>query len=133
MGVVDLQVIGIKDSVTNNKPIAVAVIDGKEPSRHLVVDYTKSKAEFAKAGIKMIFIAADNESASGDKTIREISVGSILIGAANAKFSGNYPILVLLKPDGTIVYLSQGYKISSQEEILKVAAQLASEQVIQRL
>jgi transglutaminase-like putative cysteine protease len=127
LGVVDMQTIGIKDSITNNRPVAVAVIDGKEPSRHLIVDYEKSKTEFAKAGIKMIFIKADNESASGEKTINGKSVGNTLIGAANAKFLGNYPILVLLKSDGTIVYLSQGYKISSQEEILKVAAQLASE------
>lgn len=127
LGVADLQVVGLKDSVSGTKPVAVAVIDGKEPSRHLIVDYEKSKAEFAKAGIKMIFIKADNESVPGDKTINGKSVGNTLIGAANAKFLGNYPILVLLKPDGTIVYLSQGYKISSQEEILKVAAQLASE------
>ncbi|MCI1721122.1 MAG: transglutaminase family protein [Bacteroidales bacterium] len=127
LGVVDMQTIGIKDSISNNKPVAVAVIDGKEPSRHLIVDYAKSKEEFARAGIKMIFINADNESTQAEKTIKGKSVGSTLIGAANAKFLGNYPILVLLKPDGTIVYLSQGYKISSQEEILKVAAQLASE------
>jgi len=127
MGVADLRLIGLKDSVSANKPTAVAVIDGKEPSRHLIVDYEKSKEEFVKSGIKMIFIKADNESSVGDKTIKGQSVGNTLIDAANVKFLGNYPILVLLKPDGTIVYLSQGYKISSQEEILKVAEQLAAE------
>ena len=127
LGVVDMHTIGIKDSITNNKSVAVAVIDGKEPSRHLIVDYEKSQEEFVKSGIKMIFIKADNEDTTGDKIIKGKSVGNTLIGAAKAKFLGNYPILVLLKPNGPIVYMSQGYKISSQEEILKVAAQLAAE------
>ena len=126
MGVADLRFMGLMDSVSANKPTAVAVIDGNEPSRHLIADYEKSKEEFVKSGIKMIFIKVDKEN-EGDKTIKGKSVGNTLLGTANVKFMGNYPILVLLKPDGTIVYLSQGYKISYQEEILKVAGQLAAE------
>ncbi|MDY6435924.1 MAG: hypothetical protein SPK52_06890, partial [Synergistales bacterium] len=43
----------------------------------------------------------------------------LLLQTTKFEFQGNYPILTLIEKED-IIYFSQGYKISSQEEILKL-------------
>ncbi|MBQ9254212.1 MAG: transglutaminase domain-containing protein [Bacteroidales bacterium] len=118
-----------------NKAIVLAVIDPyKEPSRHLLVDIAKSKEDFDKYEDVVLVLVLDKSLLNADFSIsvfpslpkntkilldKDKEIEKLIIKATNLEFQNNYPILVLLEKEN-IVYLSQGYKISSQEEILKL-------------
>ncbi|MDO5760842.1 MAG: transglutaminase domain-containing protein [Bacteroidota bacterium] len=119
----------------NETAIVLAVIDPyKEPSRHLLVDISKSKAEFEKHKDVLIVLVLDKSLLNKDfstsvfpplpkNTIivmdEHKEIEKQIIKATKLKFQNNYPILTLIEKQD-ITYLSQGYKISSQEEILKL-------------
>ncbi|MBR1769959.1 MAG: transglutaminase domain-containing protein [Bacteroidales bacterium] len=118
-----------------NDAVVLALIDPyKEPSRHLLADISKSKDAFDKYSNVSIVLVLDESllnkdfstsvfpplpkntfivSDNGKQTEKQI------IEATKLDFRNDYPILLLLEKENA-VYLSQGYKISSQEEILKL-------------
>lgn len=123
-------------SFQKEKPsLVLAIIDPyKEPSRHLLVDISKSKEAFDKHKDIFIVLVLDKSLLNNDfstsvfpslpkNTIvildENKEIEKQIIEASKLEFLNNYPILTLLKKEN-IVYLSQGYKISSQEEILKL-------------
>lgn len=123
-------------NIQQEKPaLVLAVIDPyKEPSRHLLVDISKSKEEFDKQKDVFIVLVLDKSLLNSDfstsvfpplpkNTIvildENKEIEKQIIATAQLEFLNNYPILTLLKKED-IIYLSQGYKISSQEEILKL-------------
>ncbi|MCH3923825.1 MAG: transglutaminase-like domain-containing protein [Bacteroidales bacterium] len=126
-------------SLSNNKPMVVAVIDPyKEPSRHLLVDISKSKDDFDKQATTIVFVL-DKSLVNDDFSLNTFpplpkntifvldenkTIEKQIIKATNLNFLNNYPILTLINNDEDIVYLSQGYRISSQEEILKTIKRL---------
>jgi transglutaminase-like putative cysteine protease len=126
-------------SLSNKKPMVVAVIDPyKEPSRHLLVDISKSKDDFDKEGTEIVFVL-DKSLLNDDFSLNSFpplpkntivvldegkQIEKQIINATNLNFLNNYPILTLINNDKDIVYLSQGYKISSQEELLKTIKRL---------
>jgi Rad3-related DNA helicase len=119
--------------------MVVAVIDPyKEPSRHLLVDISKSKDDFDKEGTEIVFVL-DKSLLNDDFSLNSFpplpkntivvldegkQIEKQIINATNLNFLNNYPILTLINNDKDIVYLSQGYKISSQEELLKTIKRL---------
>ncbi len=129
----------IKQIADNSKAIILAMIDPyKEPSRHLLVDIAKSKADFDKENDVCLVLVLDESLLNKDfstKVFPQLPENTIvlldknktiekkIIKATDLKFLNNYPILTLINKDD-IIYLSQGYKISSQEELLKVIKKL---------
>ncbi|MBQ7984560.1 MAG: transglutaminase domain-containing protein [Bacteroidales bacterium] len=125
--------------LTDNLLNIVAVIDPyKEPSRHLLVDISKYKDEFNKHKDVQLILVLDESLLNKDfspetfpplpdntKIIysKDKSEEKAIVKATGLDFLNNYPILTLIN-DGDIIYLSQGYKISSQEELLKVINKL---------
>lgn len=117
-----------------NKALIVAVIDPyKEPSRHLLADISKSKADFDKHKDVCLVLVIDKSLLNKDfstKVFPELPENTIclldngkqiqkeLLTTMKVEFLNNYPILTLIE-NNDIVYMSQGYKISSQEELLK--------------
>ncbi|MBQ4419926.1 MAG: transglutaminase domain-containing protein [Bacteroidales bacterium] len=114
--------------------LILAVIDPyKEPSRHLLVDISKSRDDFNKKDAVLILVldksllnkdfSIDIFPALPNNTVilldENKEIEKQIIKSTDLKFQGNYPILTLIEKQN-IIYLSQGYKISSQEEILKL-------------
>ncbi len=138
--------ISLKDIKTNktvdlhnliniNKATVIAVIDPyKEPSRHLLVDISKSKDDFDSFGDVSFVFVLDKSLLNKDFSLSVFpalpkntyivlddgkSVEKEILNATKIQFLNNYPILTLLSKQSDIIYFSQGYKISSQEEIIK--------------
>ncbi|MCQ2327506.1 MAG: transglutaminase domain-containing protein [Bacteroidales bacterium] len=122
-GKVDLDI--LKNSKT--KTTVLAIIDGKEPSRHLLVDIEKSKADFDNEDVDFIFVKKDETisipTLPQKTTFVEDNNGGYekqILNTTGIEFLNNYPILTLIRKDtNEIIYFSQGYKISSQEDLLK--------------
>ena len=129
----------IKQLAQSNKAVILAVIDPyKEPSRHLLVDIAKSKSDFDSQKDVTLVLVLDESLLNKDFTTKVFpdlpentvvlldknkTIEKKIIKATDLKFLNNYPILTLINKDD-IIYLSQGYKISSQEELLKVIKKL---------
>lgn len=129
----------IKQIVDKDKAVIVAVIDPyKEPSRHLLVDIAKSKADFDNQTNVTLVLVLDNSLLNkgfSTSTFPDLPENTIvlldknktiekqILTATKCEFQGNYPILTLINK-GDVIYLSQGYKISSQEELLKIIKKL---------
>lgn len=114
--------------------LVLAVIDPyKEPSRHLLVDISKSREEFNKKDVILVLVldksllnndfSTDIFPALPNNTVilwdENKEIEKLLLQTTNIEFLNNYPILTLIEKED-IIYFSQGYKISSQEEILKL-------------
>lgn len=129
----------IKQISNNSKATILAIIDPyKEPSRHLLVDIAKSKADFDKENQVYLILVLDESLLNKDfstEVFPELPENTIVLldknktienkvlSATGLKFLNNYPILTLVNKQD-IIYLSQGYKISSQEELLKTIKKL---------
>ena len=114
--------------------IVLAVIDPyKEPSRHLLVDISKSKEDFNKKDVVLVLVLDKsllNKDFSTD-VFPTLPTNTVVLLDENKEiekqilqttkfdFLNNYPILTLIEKQD-IIYFSQGYKISSQEELLKL-------------
>ncbi|MDY6381859.1 MAG: hypothetical protein SPL06_07310, partial [Bacteroidales bacterium] len=114
--------------------LVLAVIDPyKEPSRHLLVDISKSIDDFNKKDVILLLVldksllnndfSTDIFPALPNNTVilwdENKEIERLLLQTTKFEFQGNYPILTLIEKED-IIYFSQGYKISSQEEILKL-------------
>lgn len=114
--------------------LVLAVIDPyKEPSRHLLVDISKSRDDFNKKDVILLLVldksllnndfSTDIFPALPNNTVilldENKEIERLLLQTTKFEFQGNYPILTLIEKED-IIYFSQGYKISSQEEILKL-------------
>ncbi len=125
----------IKALADKSKAIVLAIIDPyKEPSRHLLVDIAKSNEAFDKEQ-DVYLVLVLNESQLNDDFSTDVfptlpkntlvlvdskfTLEKEIINKTNLRFSGEYPILTVINKD-EVIYMSQGYKISSQEEVLKV-------------
>ena len=112
---------------STHKTTVLAIIDGKEPSRHLLVDIEKNKADFDKEDVVFIFVKKDETISipTLPKATRFIADNNgeyekAILKTTGIEFLNNYPILTLIRRDSNeIIYFSQGYKISSQEDLLK--------------
>ena len=131
----NMSVCNLQSIQQEKRAIILAVIDPyKEPSRHLLVDISKSKSDFDKKEDVFLVLILDKSLLNKDfstsvfpslpkNTIvildENKQVEKQIIETTKLDFLNNYPILTLIEKQD-IIYLSQGYKISSQEEILKL-------------
>lgn len=127
--------INISNLIKKHKACIVAAVDPyKEPSRHLLVDISKSKNEFDNYEDVALVLVLDKSLLNKDFSLSTFpdlnkntyilldenkSIEKEILNSTQIKFLNNYPILTLITNDGDIIYFSQGYKISSQEELIR--------------
>ncbi|MGP1514621.1 MAG: transglutaminase domain-containing protein [Bacteroidales bacterium] len=129
----------INQIIKDSKAIILAVIDPyKEPTRHLLVDIAKSRMDFEKEKDVTLVLILDESLLNKGFSVNSFpdlpentfvlldkskTIEKKILEAVKVEFLNNYPILTLITKED-IVYLSQGYKISSQEELLKTIKKL---------
>lgn len=99
--------------------------DYKEPSKHLIQELLKLQKEMKTWGGKTYMIGPNtinmqswnlfNTDFAYNKGILEEN----LLKTLNISLNNNYPFVVLISPEGNILYHSEGYKIGVIEQILK--------------
>lgn len=127
--------VALHSLIKQNNATIIAMIDPyKEPSRHLLVDVSKSKEAFDNLKNVYFVFVLDKSLLNKDFSLSSFpalpkntyivldndkSVEKEILNTTKIQFLNNYPILTLLSKQSDIIYFSQGYKISSQEELLK--------------
>jgi hypothetical protein len=105
----------------------------KEPSKHIFQDLGTLKKEIDKLGCPFIFLIPENNLPAGFspdtwKNLPELSrfvtipdlVSLIELEKASGKtLSSQLPVVIGIRKNGEITYLSSGYKIGIGEEIIK--------------
>ncbi len=100
-----------------------------EPAKHFIAEYEVLKNEFNKSQIQMIVFAKDN----ADKETLKSTLGENAQVGLDTDFQtfnkiakqcttiepNRLPAFMIVKPNGDIIYLSQGYNIGIPEQILK--------------
>lgn len=111
----------------------------REPTKHLMVDLRayRNHPELAKANLLLLFrneqekmqtIQANGQHLPPGTRYLVVNPGSVGdIRQANVNFKGqSLPIVTLITPDGKILFLSEGYRIGTGEELVKLLSSLAS-------
>jgi hypothetical protein len=105
-----------------------------EPTRHLIADFTTLKNEFesAKVGIAAAIcgdnsakhIAESMEANFPNQTLFEqdnaMEMLKSVTEAMKYDFGNNYPLLLFIKPNGDVIFISEGYRIAAPDSILKL-------------
>lgn len=109
--------------------VFISLGDYREPSKHLVKELLEHKAGLERWGGMVYMLAPEGVPAmSWDIPGADISVWRRagddplereLFKVLQLKESVSYPILTLVKPDGSISYHSVGYKIGTVEQLLR--------------
>ena len=116
-----------------NGMVLVWVDPDKEPTKHLLADMKQRKQEFEswKGRIAFVFPTEEQmkafqkkEASSVPKNIAYSFVATfpVKLGDNNVTISSlkNLPVVMFLNPQGVINYLSEGYKIGTGDELLKL-------------
>ena len=123
-------------NVMNGTQTLVCFIDPtREPTKHLLKDISSLRAEFEKNKMPLLFVIPEGKNApdfnfkawglpkqSVLMQDKENQWFNNILSDTNRTFSGDYPVVLLLNPDGTIVFKSEGYRIGTGELILKNVA-----------
>ena len=113
--------------------IVIAWIEpDKEPSRHFTADLIRNKNEFDQwMGSILLLFGSEPERISFLRgNIRELpkhvltsigSPGSVneLSYSTGKTFGQNFPLIAFIDPDGEILFLSEGYKIGTGDDLLR--------------
>ena len=124
-------------NMMNGKQTLVCFIDPtREPTKHLLKDIASLRTEFEKKELTLLFVIPEGKNAPDFNFkawgLPEQSVQiqdkdnqwfNIILSDTNQTFSGDYPVVFLLNPDGTIVFKSEGYRIGTGEMILKITGE----------
>ena len=120
-------------SLEKQSDIVVAIIQpDKEPSKHILNDIQLIKNDFDKLKTTIVFIIAkEDESATFDiknypnlpknRVIRVVDTNpqELLDIRIISKETGSLPKIMIIKPNGDIIYHSEGYKIGVSNDLLK--------------
>jgi transglutaminase-like putative cysteine protease len=126
--------IDLSGDMKKNALLFVFIEPDKEPTKHVLKDLQNIKKEMDNWGIEQVFVFKDgllpenfNEQSYQnlpEKHIFAFDSKNELYNRIiqNLKNTGmkDYPLLYLLRGDGSVVYVSTGYKIGIDEEIKKV-------------
>lgn len=103
--------------------------DYKEPSKHLTKELTPLKAQLQKwGGMTYLEAPASAKALSWDLPNTDCmvcdgttpsAIEQMLTKALGIELKGDYPLVVIVSPDGNIKFHSQGYKIGLAELIIK--------------
>jgi Transglutaminase-like enzymes, putative cysteine proteases len=125
--------------LAGDKGLVIAFLDpNREPSRHIMVDIPLFKAEFEQWKGGMLFVVPDDKltssfSVSNYTNLPKQSLFAIdkdrkllksALKAMNKDIKDNFPCLLLVKPNGEVIFYSEGYRIGVGENLIKTIYQL---------
>ncbi len=104
----------------------------KEPSKHFMADLRAKKREFEKKKTRIFFLfrnekdeqdfihGTDKEFPSGYTClVPSDGLLKLVSAAAGQTTASSYPVVVYINPEGEIMYLSQGYRIGTGDELIR--------------
>lgn len=127
------------EELSNNKGLVLAIIDPySEPTKHIMVDIPLFKKEFEQWGGGVLFLVPEDKQRGdiSELNYRNLPNQSIfaldrrnkilkqVLKTTNKDIGDNLPILLLITKEGEIVFLSDGYRIGSGENLIKTIYQL---------
>lgn len=129
-----LKLICNSPEMASEKGLIVAWLEPeKEPSRHFIADVILRKDQLGKwpgtilflfknENDKISFMSRNAKALPGNIRCMVAAPGSLkpLAEATHKDFSDNFPVVTYLNKSSDIVYLSEGYKIGSCEEIIQL-------------
>ncbi|HHT02816.1 MAG TPA: transglutaminase domain-containing protein [Bacteroidales bacterium] len=125
--------------LSNGKGLVIAIIDPQsEPTKHIMVDIPLFKQEFEQWQGGVLFLVPEDKlrgdfSESSYKNLPEQSVFAIdkgnkilkqVLKTTKKDIKDNLPIILLITNEGNIVFLSDGYRIGSGENLIKTIYQI---------
>ncbi|MFA6481316.1 MAG: transglutaminase domain-containing protein [Bacteroidales bacterium] len=122
-----------KQILATGKTILCWVEPDKEPSKHIFQDLGLLRKEIDNLNCPFIFLIPEDKLPSGFSpdswknlpsssrfaTIPDMKSLNELEKASGKSLSGQLPIVIRIGKDGTVTYLSSGYKIGIGEEIIR--------------
>jgi hypothetical protein len=122
-----------KTLIETDRSIICWVEPDKEPSKHIFQDLELLKKELDKLNCPFIFMVPENKLPAGFTqdnwknlpsstrfvTIPDLTSLTEFEKSAGKSLSGQFPVVIRVKKDGKVTYLSTGYKIGIGEEIIK--------------
>ncbi|MFA6806421.1 MAG: transglutaminase-like domain-containing protein [Bacteroidales bacterium] len=125
--------------LSNDKGLVIAIIDpDSEPTKHIMVDIPFFKKEFEQWQGGVLFLVPEDKlrgdfSEKNYKNLPQQSVFGIdkgnkilkqVLKTTKKDIKDNLPILLLITKEGDIVFLSDGYRIGSGENLIKTIYQI---------
>ncbi|MFA7081155.1 MAG: transglutaminase-like domain-containing protein [Bacteroidales bacterium] len=125
--------------LSNDKGLVIAIIDpNSEPTKHIMVDIPLFKEEFEQWQGGVLFLVPENKLRGdfSEKTYKNLPEQSVLaidkgnkilkqvLKATKKDIKDNLPIILLITKEGNIVFLSDGYRIGSGENLIKTIYQI---------
>ncbi|MFZ4414274.1 MAG: transglutaminase domain-containing protein [Bacteroidales bacterium] len=116
----------------DNYTVFIWLDAGKEPTKHALQDISKLRTNFEKWGGNILLLLPKNYNKTFDyQLISEMPSQSMLVldktdlmkeieTISLSKFADNLPLIVVVNEKAEIIYLSNGYKIGSGEQLLKL-------------
>lgn len=118
-------------SLAESGIVFIWVEPGREPTRHLLNDLPRLKGEFDALGVRLIFLT-DPAITSGQLSPSDIAgapAGSLFVADTGLSFMRSalgegvserrLPLVLCCNSEGEILFLSEGYRIGTGEQILK--------------
>ena len=115
-----------------SKNIVIGVlVPGEEPSKHTLNDIQLVKENIDREGIELILVMSENEKVNFKKSAYPklpekttvIYTKSDPVKELGLTLSGEkattYPLFIVVKPNGDIIYKNEGYKIGIGNDLLK--------------
>ena len=120
--------------IQSKKNVIIAIIDpDKEPSKHVLNDIQKVKNDLDKLDNYFVFIIQKENLSAGFKpeyypnlpnrskiTVTEENPEILLNIKMNIDINNALPMILIVNPNGEIIYFSEGYKIGIGNDILKI-------------
>lgn len=120
-----------KGAIPMDKGLILAVVEpDREPSDHFLKDLLQIRQEIEGWEGSLIFLVPENKSTGflhsdgipGKSVVFNVSPGDLIdkIWLKGRKPGMSYPLVILASPDGTIRFMSSGYMIGTDDQILKL-------------
>jgi thiol-disulfide isomerase/thioredoxin len=127
---------------TDKNVLLMFVNPANEPTRHLIADFKALKTEFENTDVCVIAaVCGDNSNAQIAQTMKDnfpnqtmfqddskLDLLNRVTKAINYDFGNNFPLLVVMKPNGDVIFISEGYRIAAPDSILKLIRSLSHKQ-----
>ena len=125
----------LKDLNTEKPMIIGWLAPDKEPTKHALVDFKTLKTRFEKSGVSIAFIIPkEKQTASFNAKSYDLPKQSLFVNdeellnqleiKTGQNLKNEYPVFIILKPNGDVVYLNKGYKIDIGLEMLNITKHL---------
>ena len=126
----------VKEVMADKQTLVCFIDPTREPTKHLLKDIASLRSEFEKWGHSILIVIPEGKAAPDfnfkawglpEQSVLMQDKGNQwfnnIVTSTNSSFQNNYPVVLLINPDGTIVFKSEGYRIGTGELILKSAGE----------